>query len=257
MSAPAKSGRARGILPRAASPAGNRRPPQAGKPGAQQAVTGLKVVIEKRQRPVGRERRQPERQPRQLDGHRVHVDAIQAPLGNRPPRRHALALAEIAAVVAHRSGPAPLRTPRPDSGRRRPGTRRCPSPDRRCEAGGCVPGSHRAPAVRASGERGSRRSAGACRTSRWPFGSRSRGSAWTGTCLPPPPLGRAAARSRAAFRTPRRVARRRDRGRRCVRARRDRAPAGSRARARRAWPPRRPGRDARRAVSAPARTDGR
>ena len=61
------------------------------------------MVIEKRQRPVGRERRQPQRQPRELDGHRVQVDAVQAPLGNRPPRRHALALAEIAAVV--RTGP--------------------------------------------------------------------------------------------------------------------------------------------------------
>jgi len=61
------------------------------------------MVIEERQRPVGRERRQPQRQPRELDGHRVHVDAVQAALGDHPPRRHALAHAEIAAMV--RPGP--------------------------------------------------------------------------------------------------------------------------------------------------------
>ena len=64
-----------------------RRPAKLREPGAEQAVAGLQMVIEKRQRPVGGERRQPERQPRELHRHRVDVDAEQTSLGDRPPDR--------------------------------------------------------------------------------------------------------------------------------------------------------------------------
>ena len=145
-----------------------RRLPQVGEPRSEQAVADLEPVIEKAQRPIGRERRQPERQTRELDGHRVQVDAVQASLGDRSPDGDSVARRRCRSSGSRRCERAPPRTPPPDTGRRRPETRRCPWPDRRRAAAGCVRVSRRAPAVRASGARRSRRSAAACRTSRSP-----------------------------------------------------------------------------------------
>ena len=60
----------------------------------------LEVVIEECERPIGRERRQPQRQPGELDGHRVHVDAVQTPLRHPSPQQRALVFTEIRRLIA-------------------------------------------------------------------------------------------------------------------------------------------------------------
>ena len=64
------------------------------------------TMVEKRQRPIGGERRQPERQPRQLHRHRVQIDAVEAPLGDRAPNRRSLVLADVARMAAAASNSA-------------------------------------------------------------------------------------------------------------------------------------------------------
>ena len=54
------------------------------------------VMIEKAERPIGGERRQPQRQSRELNGHRIEIDAEQASLGDRPPDRGAFRRTEVA-----------------------------------------------------------------------------------------------------------------------------------------------------------------
>ena len=77
---------------------------KAREPGAEQAVADLQAVIEEAERPIGGERRQPERQPRQLHGHGIQVDAVQAALGDRAADgRRARARSEIARMAAARS----------------------------------------------------------------------------------------------------------------------------------------------------------
>src|SRR5438477_10808792 len=49
----------------------SRRLPEPREPCAEQAVADLEPVVEKREGPIDRERGQPERQARELDGHRI------------------------------------------------------------------------------------------------------------------------------------------------------------------------------------------
>src|SRR5689334_23826864 len=68
-------------------------------PGAQEAVAAPQPVIQKRQRPIGSERGEPQRQPRELDGHRVDVDAVETSISDRAPNGHALRLADVARMT--------------------------------------------------------------------------------------------------------------------------------------------------------------
>jgi hypothetical protein len=60
-----------------------RRMTKAREPGTEDAVADLKMVIEKTQRPVLGECGQPQRQPRQLNRHRIEIDAVEASFGDR------------------------------------------------------------------------------------------------------------------------------------------------------------------------------
>ena len=53
--------------------------------GADQAVADAKLMIEERQRPIAAERREPQRQPRQLHGHGIDVHTVEALLRHQPP----------------------------------------------------------------------------------------------------------------------------------------------------------------------------
>ena len=154
--------------------------------GAHQAVAGHQVMIEKRQRPIGRQRREPHRQLRQLHGHRIAIHAEQAPAGDQPACRGPIGVREVALgrVASLDRAHAPTRPP--GSGRPRPETRRCPLPD----PGRAATGSRRAtapppaePACRAPARR---RSRAACRRCRWSCAPRWRmgASGWRGRrCL--------------------------------------------------------------------------
>ena len=73
--------------------------PQVCEPGAEQAVADLQAVIEKAERTIGRERGQPQRETRELDGHRVEVDAVQAAFRDRSPDADALGVADVGCVT--------------------------------------------------------------------------------------------------------------------------------------------------------------
>ncbi len=60
---------------------------QARQPGADQAVAHPDAMVQERQRPVPGESRQPEREPRELNGHRIQIHAEQAALRDLPPYR--------------------------------------------------------------------------------------------------------------------------------------------------------------------------
>ena len=85
----------RGIVQQSSCSPNAGRVAKRGEPDASEAVACLQMVIEERQRPVGRERGEPERQTGELHGHRVDVDAEQASLGESAPRGHSFGLAEI------------------------------------------------------------------------------------------------------------------------------------------------------------------
>ena len=53
-------------------------------------------MIEKRQRPVRGERRQPQRQPRELHRRRIEIDAVQTALGDLPAERGAIRRRDVA-----------------------------------------------------------------------------------------------------------------------------------------------------------------
>ena len=65
----------------------HRRPRQIAQPRADQAVAGGEMVIEKRQRPIRGQRRQPQRHPRELHRRRIEIDAVEASLGDLAPQR--------------------------------------------------------------------------------------------------------------------------------------------------------------------------
>ena len=65
---------------------------------AEQRVAGAQRVVDERERPVLRERDQPERELGHLDGHRVLVDAVQAALGDEPVRER-FALERIGGIA--------------------------------------------------------------------------------------------------------------------------------------------------------------
>ena len=103
-----------------------------------------RVMVEEGERPIGRQRREPQRQPRQLDRGGIEVDAEQAPLGDRPSNRRPLGQWGRPRPAIARRGPSRARTVRPGTDTRPPGTRRCPSPDRRpATPGSRPPSSHR------------------------------------------------------------------------------------------------------------------
>ena len=58
--------------------------------GADEAVAGNEVVIEKREWLVCRERRQPQREPRELHRHRIEVNAKKTARGDLATERHAI-----------------------------------------------------------------------------------------------------------------------------------------------------------------------
>ena len=64
--------------------------------GADQAVAGHQVMIEKRQRPICGQRRQPHRKLRQLHRHRVAVDAEQASACDQATCRGAIGVRQVA-----------------------------------------------------------------------------------------------------------------------------------------------------------------
>src|SRR5262249_10528985 len=78
--------------------------PQAGEPGAEKTVAGLQVMIEKTQRPVGGQRRQPQGQPCQLDCHGVEIHAVQATFRDEPPDSTAFPRSNIAGMASAVSG---------------------------------------------------------------------------------------------------------------------------------------------------------
>src|SRR5207249_10329792 len=80
-----------------------RRPPQARQPCAEQAVAAHEMMVEKTERAIGRKRRQPQRQARQLYSHGVEVHTEQTALGNRPSNGRALDGAEIVRAMTSRS----------------------------------------------------------------------------------------------------------------------------------------------------------
>ena len=63
-------------------------------------------MVEEAQGPIGRERGEPEREPRQLHGHRIEVHAVEAALRNRPPEDRSVLVADVTgmtpAVFHHR-----------------------------------------------------------------------------------------------------------------------------------------------------------
>ena len=82
--------------PRAAPPPGWRREIVGRR--ADQAVAGDEVVVEKRQRLVGGERGQPEREPRQLHRHRIEVHAEQTARRDLAPQRRAVGGRDVVRV---------------------------------------------------------------------------------------------------------------------------------------------------------------
>ena len=54
---------------------------------AHQAVACPQVMVEEGQRPIGRQRREPERQASELHRHGIDVDAVKASLRDDPPER--------------------------------------------------------------------------------------------------------------------------------------------------------------------------
>ena len=66
--------------------------------GADEAVSRDEVVIEERERFVGREGCEPQRQARQLHGHRIQVDPEQASRRNLAPKGHAIGRRDVVRV---------------------------------------------------------------------------------------------------------------------------------------------------------------
>ncbi len=162
-----KSGRARVAVIAPTPPRAGPLPREIAKAGANKTVADGQVMIEKRQRPIGGERRQPQRQPRELHRHRIEIDAVETALGDGPPQMDPLRaplrrrvrspqLALDARPPRHRRG----------SGRRRRETRRCPSPDRATRSSQDLvrgpPGDERMRACAAPGTRSSRAACRSC-----------------------------------------------------------------------------------------------
>ncbi len=60
-------------------------------------------MIEKAQRPIRRERREPQRQSRELHRHRIQIDPVETPFGDRATDRRALRLADVGGMTAARA----------------------------------------------------------------------------------------------------------------------------------------------------------
>ncbi len=92
---------------------------------------------------LARQRRQPERQLRQVDGDRVAVDAVEAALGDEPAGEDDLVLVGRDLRPLAVDAPRPRRGRRRAGGRPRRGTRPSPSPGRRPSGRGSAPASAR------------------------------------------------------------------------------------------------------------------
>ena len=222
---------------------------------ADQAVAGPKAVIEEGQRPIGRQRRQPQRQPAQLHGHRIAIHAVQASLRDGPPEPGPVRVREIAGRRPSPRESTPARRRSRDIGTPPRGTRRCPSPGRRPAAQESRQARRRAPAARASGERAIPSAIAACRRSPVAF-RRSDGTRRAGKVLGQREI-------EEPFVDPAELLDSRGRRRRSARAHAPRAhaprawPAGSSAPATPPAPRHRPAPGRPRAGRAPARTAGR
>ena len=201
--------------------------------GAHQAVATRQPVIEEGERPIGRERREPQGEPRELHRHRVQVDAVQASLGDRPAKASPIPLVDVRGEAAagsdERSGVFGGKEAAGGHEERATSHRGIQHPQREDLLGSGVRHERR---QRAAHEVGSQRRA-AYRSWLWPSSFLRRGRV-----LPRVPrsgrrgaLPRASSRARSRRRPP--VVRRRDPGRRCVPVPRD--AAWSRGRAPTAW----------------------
>ncbi len=83
--------RQRPDLPRAV----HRQPTEIAGPRPDEAVAGPKSMVEKPQRLVACKRGEPKRQPRQVDGRRIAVDAPQAALRNRSSHQRACVVVDV------------------------------------------------------------------------------------------------------------------------------------------------------------------
>ena len=100
------------------------------------AVAGAQMMIEEGERPIGRQRAQPERQAGELHRRRVQIHAVEASLGDGAAERGAIRRRDVRRGSPRPPRSARLRMPPPGSGTPRRGTRRCPSPDPRRAARG-------------------------------------------------------------------------------------------------------------------------
>src|SRR5580765_8365207 len=77
--------------------------PQVGEPRAKEAVPDLEPVIEKAERTISGQRREPEREARKLDSHRIEIDAVEAAFRNGPANRDALGFADVVGMATARA----------------------------------------------------------------------------------------------------------------------------------------------------------
>ena len=72
-------------------------------PRSEQTVARLQMVVEKRQRMVGCQCRKPQREARELDRHRIEIDAEEAPLGDCSPDGGVILRPEIGRMAGARA----------------------------------------------------------------------------------------------------------------------------------------------------------
>src|SRR3989441_8745697 len=77
-----------------------RRARQVRQPGAEQAVAALQPMIEKARWSGGGDGGEPQRQPRELYGHGIHVDAVETALCDEPSHRRAIGFVDLARKAA-------------------------------------------------------------------------------------------------------------------------------------------------------------
>jgi hypothetical protein len=68
-------------------------------PGAEQAVADLQAVIEKAERAIRCQRREPQRQTCELHRHRVEIDAVETAFGDRSPDARAVGVTDVGRVA--------------------------------------------------------------------------------------------------------------------------------------------------------------
>jgi hypothetical protein len=81
-------------------------------------VAGAQVVVEERERLLGSERGEPQRQARQVHGHGIHVHTEEAPLRHEPPEARAIDSRHVRFVTLTLSDEGRLVCPREEAARR-------------------------------------------------------------------------------------------------------------------------------------------